>query len=299
LLSASVALGRPFAGGECKPTRVLYLAAENADDCRMRWLALAQNMDFDVSNIEVFFIAGRFSLSRSFQQLRSEAERCGGKFGLVVVDTSPTFFEGADENSNRDAGEHARMLRKLIDVIPGAPCVVANCHPTKNAQPDQLLPRGGGAFLAEVDGNLTAAKTESNIELHWQGKIRGPDFAPLYFLIKTVTHQRLKDSDGRLIPTVIAQHISDQVQENMAAGARLDENKVLEFIWTHKDASYASIAAFMDWKLYSGKPHKMKAKRCVDSLIKAKLIKPTRAGNYQVTPEGKKVLGVDDDGSEN
>jgi hypothetical protein len=109
-----------------------------------------------------------------------------------------------------------------------------------------------------------------------------------------VTHQRLKDSDGRLIPTVIAEHISDQAQEDMAATARLDENKVLGFIWTHKDASYASIAVFMDWKLYSGKPHKMKAKRCVDSLIKAKLIKSTRVGNYRVTPEGKKVLGVDD-----
>src|SRR5262249_53504877 len=162
-----------------------YLAAENPDDVRMRWIALAQNMDFDVNDIEVYFIEGRFSLSKSLQWLRTEAERVGGEFGLVVVDTSPAFFEGQDENGNKDQGNHPTMLRKLINTIPGAPCVVANCHPTKNAQQDQLLPRGGGAFLAEVDGNLTAAKTESNVELHWQGKIRGPDFAPLYFLIKT------------------------------------------------------------------------------------------------------------------
>ena len=212
LLSASTALGRPFAGRETKPIRVLYLAAENADDVRMRWIAFAQNMDFDIDAIDVYFVEGRFSLSKSLQQLRAEAERHGGEFGMVVVDTGPTFFEGKDENENKQLGDHARMLRSLIDTIPGGPCVVANCHPTKNAQPDQLIPRGGGAFLAEADGNLTAAKTNSTVELHWQGKFRGPDFAPMYFLIRTVTHQDLKDSDGRLIPTVIAEHISEQAQ---------------------------------------------------------------------------------------
>jgi hypothetical protein len=45
--------------------------------------------------------------------------------------------------------------------------------------------------------------------LHWQGKFRGADFAPLQFLIRTVTHQDLKDSGGKLLPTIIAEHISD------------------------------------------------------------------------------------------
>jgi hypothetical protein len=35
-----------------------------------------------------------------------------------------------------------------------------------------------GAFLAEIDGNLIYKKDDSAIELHWQGKFRGPDFAP-------------------------------------------------------------------------------------------------------------------------
>ena len=135
LLSASAALGRPFAGRETKPVRVLYLAAENADDVRMRWIAFAQNMDFDIDTIEVYFVEGRFSLSKSLQLLRAEAERHGGEFGIVIVDTGPTFFEGKDENENKQLGDHARMLRSLIDTIPGGPCVVANCHPTKNAQP--------------------------------------------------------------------------------------------------------------------------------------------------------------------
>jgi hypothetical protein len=290
LLSASTALGRPFAGRESKPVRVLYLAAENADDVRMRWIAFAQNMDFDVNAVAVYFVEGRFSLSKSLQLLRSEAERHGGEFGLVIVDTGPTFFEGKDENENKQLGDHACMLRSLINAIPGGPCVVANCHPTKNAQPDQLIPRGGGAFLAEADGNLTAAKTDSTVELHWQGKFRGPDFAPMYFLVRTVTHEDLKDSDGRLIPTVIAEHISEQTKEEIAAAAQLDEDAVLGFISHNAAASQATIATAMGWKLYSGAPNKMKVGRCLKALIKAKLVKLTRAGRYQLTPEGEKVL---------
>jgi hypothetical protein len=67
-------------------------------------------------------------------------------------------FEGKEENENKQLGDHARLLRSLIDTIPGGPCVVAACHPTKNAGADELLPRGGGAYLAEVDGNLTCWK---------------------------------------------------------------------------------------------------------------------------------------------
>jgi hypothetical protein len=79
--------------------------------------------------------------------------------------------------------------------------VLANCHPVKNATADNLVPYGGGAFLNEVDGNLTCSKNDAAIELHWQGKFRGPDFAPITFQVKTVTHQDLKDSKGRLVFT--------------------------------------------------------------------------------------------------
>jgi hypothetical protein len=42
--------------------------------------------------------------------------------------------------------------------MPGGPCVLVACHPPKNAGDDNLLPRGGGAFIAEMDGNLTGRK---------------------------------------------------------------------------------------------------------------------------------------------
>jgi hypothetical protein len=295
LLSASYALGRPFAGRLVKTGRVLYLAAENADDVRMRWIALAQVMDFDVNTIPVYFVEGRFSLSKSLHMLRAEAERHGGEFGMVVIDTSPTFFEGSDENGNKEAGDHARMLRGLIDIIPGGPCIIANCHPTKNAQADQLIPRGGGAFLAEVDGNFTAARDDSTVDLHWQGKFRGPDFAPMSFLVRTVTHQDLKDTDGRLIPTVIAEHITDQAKDDIANAGRKDEDAVLALLGRTRVGSLTDIAKAMGWKVHSGEPNKSKAQRHVNALTKAKLMKRTRAGYYKLTPEGEKAIKGEDE----
>jgi hypothetical protein len=290
VLAASTALGTKFAGKETKKARVLYLAAENADDARMRWIALAERMEFDLDTIEVYFVEGRFKLSASLKLLRAEAEKIGGKFGLVIVDTGPTFFEGKEENENKQLGDHAHLLRSLIDTIPGGPCVVAACHPIKNAKADNLSPRGGGAFLNETDGNLTCWKTDSTVELHWQDKFRGPDFAPMYFLIETVTHQDLKDSDGRLIPTVIAKYISEQTKEEIAAATRQNENRVLQLINQNSSLTLATLATAMGWKLYSGEPNKMKAKRIVDELKRTKLIKETGISRYKITSEGKKAL---------
>jgi hypothetical protein len=289
-LAASTALGRVFAGRETKQCRVLYLAAENPDDARMRWIALAQHMDFDVNTIEVFFSDTRFTISKTKELLTAELKRHGGKFGLVIIDTGPSFFEGDDENSRAQMGAHARMFRSLIDVIPGRPCIIVNCHPVKNASGDNLLPAGGGTFLNEMDGNLTAAKTESTVELHWQGKFRGPEFAPLHFLIKTVTHQDLKDTKGKPVPTCLAEWISEEATDDIAAQRAADEIRVLEHIARNPSASFANIAIAMEWKLYNGDPNKMRAKRIVDDLKQAKLIKKTRAGRHLLTPDGKKAL---------
>jgi hypothetical protein len=245
-------------------------------------------MQFDPETIEVYFTEGAFSISKMTAGLRNEAEKLGGDFGLVIIDTGPAFFEGDDENSRVQMGAHGRMFRSLISVVPGGPAVIVNGHPIKNATADDLLPAGGGSYLNEVDGNLTCAKNDSITEMHWQGKFRGPEFAPMSFLIKTVTHQDLKDSDGRLIPTVISECLTERDRENIAESGRKDE--VLRLIEGDPAATCASIATGMGWKLYSGEPNKMKAKRCVDALKRAKLVKETRAGRWQVTPEGKKIL---------
>ncbi|WP_160168919.1 AAA family ATPase [Bradyrhizobium sp. Ai1a-2] len=163
LISAHKALGLPLGNRDVEPGRVLYLAGENPDDVRMRWIALADKMDFDPETIGVHFVAGVKKLSEIAPRIREEVQRIDGGVSLVVVDTSAAFFEGDEENGNVQAGAHARMMRSLVS-LPGGPCVLVMCHPVKNAQQDSLLPRGGGAFIAEVDGNLTCWKTD----IHWR-----------------------------------------------------------------------------------------------------------------------------------
>ena len=95
-LAASIANGIKFAGRETKKRRVLYLAAENPTDVRMRWIALAQQMDFVADEIEVFFVEGVFKLSETAGRLKEEADELGGDFGLVVIDTGPVTAARAE-----------------------------------------------------------------------------------------------------------------------------------------------------------------------------------------------------------
>jgi len=141
-------------------------------------------MDFDPATIQVHFRPGRFKLSEKMDQLRREIDELGG-VDLVIVDGSTAFFEGDDENSNAQAGAHAVRLRELT-TLKGEPSVLVLCHPPKNAGDDNLQPRGAGAMIAEWDGNLSATKDGSVTTIHWQIKIRGPDFAPLSLLLRTV-----------------------------------------------------------------------------------------------------------------
>jgi AAA domain len=286
LVSASVALGRPIGSYTVQPGRVLYLAGENPDDIRMRWIAMAQQMDFDIKTIDVHFIPGTFKISEMQDRISCEVETFGG-VALVVVDTSAAFFEGEDENSNVQLGTHARNLRGLVN-LPGGPCVIANCHPVKNAGEDNLSPRGGGAFIAEVDGNLTAHNDGSIVQLHWQGKFRGPDFAPITFQLRSVTHERLKDSRGRQIPTVVAGHLSATEQEQLSTAARCEEDRLLEVLNDNPGASYSDLARTLVWTMKNGEPHKVKVERMLKKLEKQKLVGRDR-DSWTVTKKGKKA----------
>ena len=87
----------------------------------------------------------------------------------------------------------------------------------------------------------------------------------MHFLIKTVTHQDLKDRKGRLIPTCLAELIGEQATDDIAAQRAADEKQVLELISLNPKISMANIATAMNWQLYTGEPNRMRAKRRVDS----------------------------------
>jgi hypothetical protein len=257
LFAAHIGLGKMLGDLEVEQGRVLYFAGENYVDIQMRWIAMAQQMDFDVETIPVHFRRGRFKLSKKMDQLRVEVDQLGG-VDFIIVDGSSAFFEGDDENSNAQAGTHAIRLRELT-TLKGEPGVLVLCHPPKNAGDDNLQPRGGGAMIAEWDGNLTATKDGSVTTIHWQIKIRGPDFAPLSFLLRTVTHERLVSKTGKLMPTVIAEPLSEAREEEMRKIARNEEDLVLEEIGNHPHSSQADIARQLGWLNFKGEIQKGKS----------------------------------------
>jgi hypothetical protein len=128
--------------------------------------------------------------------------------------------------------------------------------------------------------------------LHWQGKFRGPDFAPISFKLETVTHERLKDSKGRQITTVIAKPISEQAKEEMGKVSRSNENLVLAAIRDHQDASLAELARHVGWTFGNGEPNKMKVARAISKLKKWKYVEDDR-GTYTLLHKGERALERD------
>jgi hypothetical protein len=249
---------------------VAYFAGENPDDLRMRIIADDAYSVRDGSRDRISFVPGIFNITQLYAVLKAEAERLGG-IDLVIVDTSAAFFLGNDELSNTQMGNHARMLRTLA-TLPGGPCVLILCHPIKHVtEPSQLLPRGGGAFLAEMDGNLTLWKLDETLIELWHNKIRGPGFEPLTLRLEKIKTEKLADKKGRLIPTVRAVPISQSEEESEAHYARSDEDRLLVAM-LESGRSVAKLAIACGWTLQTGDPHKSKVHRVMTRLHKSRLV---------------------------
>ena len=210
--------------------------------------------------------------------------KLGGQIDLIVVDTSAAYFPGDNENDNPQMGNHARNLRRLTE-LPGGPTVLVLCHPAKHvSEPSQLLPRGGGAFIAELDGNLTLWKTDDLAELS-HNKIRGPGFEPMTFRLEKIVCAELVDTKGRCIPSVRAVAVSEKDQEAIGHAARSEEDLLLVAM-LDPSQSVAQLAIKCGW-LTNGNPAKSKAHRRLVALEKAGLVKKGRGGIWELTDKGR------------
>jgi AAA domain len=263
--------------------QVVSFAGENPDDLRMRVIGDEALCNDEADRIS--FIPGTFSIEAMRARIETEMKRLGG-VDLVIIDTSAAYFNGKDELSNTEMGAHARMLRTLT-TLPGGPCVLVLCHPVKHVtDPSQLLPRGGGAFLAEVDGNLTLWKHDGVLlDLHHTDKLRGPGFEPISLRLETVTTTRLMDKKGRLIPTVRAVWISDAETERETDDARNDEDVLLRAMLI-PGQSIAQLATSCSWITSKGDAYKSKVQRVIKRLEKDKLV-ITKRGIASLTEAGK------------
>ena len=209
LVSALVATGKPFGQAEVKRGNVIYCVGENADEFRQRMICLRENSFYppEYDGIHVLTPESHKGLltPAGAAEVAAYAKALGG-VDLVVVDTAAAFFDGEEENSNTELGEYARRLRRRLCTLPGKPCVVVCSHPTKNAKThDELVPRGGGAFVAEVDGNLTLMKRDVGAsEMFWSKKFRGRIDNPVQIALTPVEAQRTRDAKGRPLRSVLA-----------------------------------------------------------------------------------------------
>jgi len=187
-------------------------------------------------------------------------------------------------------GGHARTLRTLTE-LPGQPCVLVLCHPIKNAADQtQLLPRGGGAFIAEMDGNLTLWRTDEATELWHTGKLRGPGFEPMTFRLEKITCDVLVDKKGRHIPTVRAVAISESDKDDLARTTRSNEDRLLAAM-LEPGRSIEALATACGWISSNGEAQKSKAHRILKSLEKAGLVRLHR-GTYELTDKGMNAATV-------
>lgn len=282
-IAAHVAEGRPLGRLRIGQGRVLYFAGENPDDLRARWIGMSEVMKFDRDKSNVSFIAGVIPIEERMEIIEAEVRELGD-LALVIVDTMAAYFRGEDENKNTEAGEHARMLRKLT-TLRGGPTVLVLAHPTKDAKRDRLLPRGGGAFVAEVDGNLTARISAGGlIELHWQEKFRGPGFEPLFFKLQELQSELLKDTWGRKLRTVMAEVV--ELKPASSVGPN-EETRFLCLMKSSPGLSLSEIAKRLTWKDKNGAPHKKRSQTAMLTAAKKGLVyKNEDLDRYFLTPEG-------------
>lgn len=286
LMQICIAAALAFAGREVQPGRVLVLAGENPDDYGLRLLATCQALGLKPEVLRsVYVIPGSFGIAAAVAEIKHQAAALGGDWSAVFVDTSAAFFDGDDENANTAMRLHASHLRSLTE-LDGHPLVVVLCHPTKSATKDNLLPRGGGAFLAEIDGNLTVWRDDRLVTLSWQGKLRGPGFEPLTFELQPQT-LAITDSKGRPVSSVAAVPATGDRAEALEAAALSDENRMLRAMLRTPNGSIADLALAAGFASGMGSPNKARAHRVLKQLAEQQLAKKNRAGRWVLTGKGR------------
>jgi hypothetical protein len=271
---------------EAQSGNVVYLCGENPDDVRARLLTISKVRALDVSKLSIYLVDGRFDIGLAHERLKSELDRIGGA-SLVIVDTLMAYFTGDDDNSNAQMAAYARDVLRPITKMAGGPCVLVPSHPVKNPSKDNLTPRGGGAFLNEVDGNLTLwADGEGTTEMHWAGKIRGPSFNPLPFALEEIKHPSVTDSRGRVMTSIMARVVTDSEAEDRIRAAKTAEDELLEAMQDLPGAGVRVWAEHLGWVSKLGMPQRDKAARVLNGLKGDGFVKKHRK-SWVLTDAGK------------
>jgi len=289
MLAMLVLLGRALAGRDVAKGRVLYFAGENPQDVQCRWERLREVMQVpDNVELDIHFMWGAHPIG--VPQVRRQIDhyvQTTGPVDLVVVDTSAAYSSVKDENDNVQMLAHAKMLRSFVD-LPGNPVVLATTHPMKHYDPDNLLPRGGGAFLNEMDGNLTLVHDHLQMTSELGcGKWRGPEFGVIPFKLVSGPSGTLKDKKGRPLLTVHAHVMSSEDLERVEGASESKENNLLLLCARSPGMTEVEYARRLEWKMSNGDPNKVLVSRVFKRLQRDKLVVHQR-GRWTLTKQGER-----------
>jgi hypothetical protein len=195
-IALAVARGEDFGGRETSKGSVLILAGENPYNVKWQYAAALAARSLRPEDVDVHFVQGRFSISQWTEVLRAKMEAMPD-LKLVIVDSLQAFFEGDNDNDNTQMVEMAHRLRAMCQTSQ-RPALLIIAHPAgKTPTKDNLVPRGGGAFLNEIDGNLTVwSQDASQQTLHHSPKFRGASFDPMEWVMQVHEFDHLTDIHG-------------------------------------------------------------------------------------------------------
>lgn len=192
----SIAQGEDFAERKTSKGSVLFLAGENPYNVKWQYAAALAAQNLRSNNADIHFVQGRFSIKEWSEVLRAKISAMPN-LKLIIVDSLQAFFEGDNDNDNTQMVEMAHKFRALCET-PQRPSILVIAHPAgKTPNKDTLVPRGGGAFLAEIDGNLTVWSNDASQQtLHHSQKFRGAGFDPIEWVMQVHEFEHLTDVNG-------------------------------------------------------------------------------------------------------
>lgn len=284
LLVVGILTGYSIGPFTFKKGKVAILAGENVDNVKVQMMAalLKYRVPRDLwENVVIYPI--RKSLETATREVILEcAARNLGPFVAVIVDTSSAYFGGDDENSNVDAQHQASSLRALSCEQLGRPAVIVNCHPTKSAGRDNLVPRGGGAFIGELDQNLTVWNDGGLLNVSYT-KIRGAPFDPYTVALRD---QDVGFSNGEVTQIPVAVPLNEQEEQDARRVHTEQEAQVLAVVEQMPDAPMSGWAEHLGWMLSDGKPNKTMVLRALRRLEHDK--KVSRVDGKWIIDSGRK-----------
>lgn len=276
----SIAEGTDFCERETTKGSVLIMAGENPYN--LKWQYAAALAARGLQTADVNFVQGHFSLDQWTDVLKAKLEAMPN-IKLIIIDSLQAFFEGDSDNDNTQMVEMARKFRRIGE-ITSRPAMMIIAHPAgKTPMKEMLVPRGGGGFLNEIDGNLTVWSADTMQQtLHHSQKFRGAGFEPLEWIMKPQQFDHLKDIKGNLLSLPVSRpemFVERKIREDEV------ETILIRYVQTVADEKPLSMRELASQERIS----KYKAAQIIATAKDEKLVK-RYARSYSITPGGKAFL---------